>query len=159
MPTSIDYLPDQFQAFIDRAGETFRSEVERWRKIRDTAKGEAATFQTESATLRAGLNALKDQTELAQKKLAEVLANLRRATDLAGIEHDIAEAKKRLEALNAEVAKASATLEKLQRECKTAENRRNEVVAETQAAAQTCLAHRAERDRIRQQLNSIELVR
>ena len=78
---------------------------------------------------------------------------------MAGIEHDIAEAKKRLEALKAEEVKAGATLAKLQGECKSAENRRNEIVAETQASAQTVLAHRAERDRIRQQLNSIELVR
>jgi hypothetical protein len=78
---------------------------------------------------------------------------------LAGIEHDIAEAKKSLAALNADVAKATTLLERLQVECKTAENRRDAVMAETAASTQACVAARDEMSNIRRMLNSIELRR
>ena len=62
---TFDSLPDQFETFIDRAGETFRDEVARWRKARDTAKADLTTLQSEGATLRASLSQLQSQRDVA----------------------------------------------------------------------------------------------
>jgi chromosome segregation ATPase len=137
----LDDLPAKFSDFLDQAQEVLRFEVDRGRKTRDALKAENATLKTENVSLR-------DQQEAAQKQLSAALSHLQRASTLADIEHNTAEAKKTLDGLRGDIAEATTALAGMRAQCKDAENQRDAAITETAGVRQAAVVAVAERDRI-----------
>jgi chromosome segregation ATPase len=110
----IDDLPEQFAAFAERAEAVLKFEIEKTRKA-------VAALNAEKAAAEAALTGLKDQRATAQKQLDDTLANLNRGTTLAGLTTEISEAKKTLEKLKADTAKATAAFEAAEKQRADAE--------------------------------------
>jgi chromosome segregation ATPase len=148
----IDDLPEQLQAFTDRARDCLDWEIRRARKA-------AEALNTERAAAQAALTELKDQHETAKGQLAAVLKDLNRASGLAGIDRDIADGRKALEKLKGDQAKAETALEAMQTKLKDTERELNEA----DGAMQRLRAERTEAvtavDNIKQLLRGVDLRR
>jgi chromosome segregation ATPase len=129
--TRIDDLPDEFEAFLDRARTVFGREMEKARKSLAVLNAQAATAQTTLSDLQARRNS-------AQKQLDSLNAYLDRASTLAGLDQEIAGERKTLDALKAEIEKASAARA-------TAEKQRTEAEAQLSALVTEARSYRAER--------------
>jgi hypothetical protein len=92
---NIDELPDQLEAFFDRARTALDQQIVRARKVVDNLNAE------KTAATKA-LADLKEQRESAKKQLEAVLHDLHRGSSLVGLNHEIAAARKTLEALKVE---------------------------------------------------------
>jgi chromosome segregation ATPase len=148
--TRLDDFPDELQDFFDRAQVELRHEVDKATKSVASLKAEKATLQTEVADLR-------DQCKRAKGELTGVLADLKRASGLVGLDQEIVGARKTLDALRSEIAQAEARVAKLAMECGEAEQQRDAVRSETDGLVQTAAAHRAEIAKIKALAKSFEL--
>jgi predicted nucleic acid-binding Zn-ribbon protein len=104
----LDELPGQLEVFLERARAVLDREI-------GAAKTAAAAANAEKAAAQTALRELVEQRESAKKQLDRVLADLARGQSLAGLNHEIATAKKTLEALKAEIERttvAKAAVEK-----------------------------------------------
>jgi chromosome segregation ATPase len=145
----LDDLPEAFGDFLETADAVIRSEVGIAKKARDALSAEKAKMQT-------AVDELQDQHKAAKKQLDDVLANLQKGTTLAGLNHDIGEAKKTLEKLKAEVAKTETAFEAVEKELKAAERERDTVRSEMQRLAQQGSEATAELGCIRSLFQSFE---
>jgi chromosome segregation ATPase len=123
---TIDDLPDQLEAFLERARAVLNREIEKARKGVTALNGEKAKIKAE-------LGQLGDQRKQAQTQLDAVLADLNRASGLVGLNHEIAEARKTLDALNAQKAEATKIIEGLAKERTQADHELTAMWSEIQA--------------------------
>jgi uncharacterized protein involved in exopolysaccharide biosynthesis len=138
----IDDVLEQHEAFLDRAQDAVRLEVERAKKSVAASKAELAETST-------ALTEIKSQLGSAKKDLSEVLSSLGKGRTLAGLDFEIGERRKELEGLKAETEKVSAALATLRTQCKDAENQLIELNNAMQGVRQERADAVAERDRIR----------
>jgi len=101
---NFDELPDQLEAFFDRARAVLDREISK-------ARNAVAALNSEKATTQATLWQLRDQHRQAKTQLDAMLADLNRASGLVGLTSEIAEARKTLQKLKAETAEATTALE------------------------------------------------
>jgi chromosome segregation ATPase len=148
----IDDIREQFENFTERAEAVLRFEVEKARKAVAALNADKDTASTE-------LVALKDQLASEQKQLDAVLSNLHRASGLAGLDHDITEARKTLEALKADIAGAETARAKAVKECSEAERELSEARDEMARLAQQGSQATAELSRVRALFDSVDLRR
>ena len=130
---TLDELPEQCDAFVERARVVFHQEIGKARATVKALNAEKAAAQTAIAELR-------DQHKQAQGQLDAVNNELGQASTLAGITREIAAARKKLTALQAETAEAEKALEALHKQRSGAER---QVVA-AQNDMQSLRAERAE---------------
>jgi chromosome segregation ATPase len=148
----IDDILEQHEAFLDRAQDVLRLEVDRGKKS-------VAASKAELATTRTALDEVKSELGSAKKDLAEVLSNLGKGRTLAGIDYEIGERRKELAGLESDTTKAKTTLAGLTRECKDAENGLNELNAGMQGVRQERADAIAAIDNARKIANSFEPLR
>jgi len=103
---SIDDLPDQLEAVLDRARATLEQQISKTRKVVDA-------LNAEKAIAAKALGELKEQCTKAKAELETTLADLDRASSLRGLNNEIKKSRKELEQLNAETAKETKALEAL----------------------------------------------
>jgi chromosome segregation ATPase len=113
---SIDELPDQFEAFLERARVVLHREIEE-------ARAAVKVLNAEKATTQATIAELRDQHKQAQSQLDAVMKDLHRGSTLVGISREITEARKRLEALKVEMAEAEKALAARLKQCAEADAR------------------------------------
>jgi predicted nucleic acid-binding Zn-ribbon protein len=146
----LDEIPEAFESFVDRIRGILGREI-------TAAKTVVAALNTEKSLAQAALAEIRGQHELAQKQLAAVLHDLHRGSSLVGLNHEIAEARKKLEALKVETGKASTALEKLAKE----QTEREAKVKALDGEAQRLIAIRVEGEaamaHIRAQLQQVQL--
>jgi chromosome segregation ATPase len=106
---SLDGLPQQFDAFVERARTALSQQITSAQKIVAAAKAETATAQT-------SLSELQDQHMKAKAQLDTVLKHLDRGSTLVGLNTEIKEARKALDAVKAETAEATTALEALKKQ-------------------------------------------
>jgi chromosome segregation ATPase len=111
---------------LERARAVLNREIER-------ARATLNAVNAETAAERAALADLGDQHKQAQKQLKAVRSDLDRASSLVGLNHDIAEARKRLEKLNVEEEKAAKSIEGLNKQRTDVERQLNAEMSELQA--------------------------
>jgi chromosome segregation ATPase len=146
----IDDLADEHERFLDRARGVLGWEIEK-------AKKTAVALNAEKATAQAALTELQNQQKVAEGQLKEVLSNLDRASTLAKLDHDITEAKKQLEKLNADTAKATTALEAVLKQHKDAERSLNEANDGMQRLRQERADATTEIGNIRKLLHSVSI--
>jgi chromosome segregation ATPase len=146
----LDDLPDQFQVFTDQARDCLDGEIRRARKA-------AEALNADRAAAEAALIGLKDQRATVQKQLDDTLANLHKGTTLAGLNAEISEAKKALEKLKADTAKATTAFEAVDIQSQAAEHQLNAVNNETQRIRQERAEATTAVDNIKQLLRSVSL--
>jgi chromosome segregation ATPase len=111
---SIDELPGEFEQFIDRARTALDRKITAAKKLVAGANAEKDAAQT-------ALSELQEQRKSVQHQLDALNDELARRTTLAGINREIAAARKALEALKGETAEAETALEALAKQRKEAE--------------------------------------
>jgi chromosome segregation ATPase len=144
----LDDLADEHERFLDRARGVLGWEIEK-------AKKTAVALNAEKTAAQAALTELQKQHKVAEGQLKEVLYNLDRASTLAKLDHDIAEAKKTFEKLKGDIAKATATLEGVEQQRKDAEKQFNEANDGMVRIRQERVQAAAEIDHIRTLLKSV----
>jgi chromosome segregation ATPase len=143
----LDDLPDQFQAFIERAEAVLQMEVAK-------AKKTVAALTTEKAAVEKGLAELQDQQASTKKQLDATLANLDRATTLAKLDHEITEGRKTLDKLKVDTAKATTALEAVEKQRKEAEQQLSEANDALRGLRQERTDATAEIDKVRKLVKS-----
>jgi len=113
---TLDELPQQFEAFVDRARAALSQEITGAQKI-------VAAANAEKSAAHNPLSNLQAQTKSAQRQLDEINNELGRASTLAGITREIATASKKLKALLAETAEAETALAALNKQRAEADTR------------------------------------
>jgi chromosome segregation ATPase len=113
---SLDGLPQQFEAFVDRARAALGQEI-------TAAKNIVAAAKAEKGSAQAALSDLQGQLKQAQSQLDAVMKDLHRGSTLAGINREITEARKTLEKLKGETAEAEKALEARLKQCTEADSR------------------------------------
>jgi chromosome segregation ATPase len=147
---NIDDIPEHFQDLVERARIVLHREI-------SGARATLAGLKGETAAERKALADLSGQRKQTQANLDTNLANLNRASGLAGLDSEIAEARKTLKALEVEKGEASKSLEAVKKQLRDAESRLNAMQIETQQLfAQRCDSQ-AIMDNIRAQLRSVQL--
>jgi chromosome segregation ATPase len=106
---TLDGLPQQFAEFVERASAALSREV-------TAAKNIAAAAKDETATAQAALAGLETQCKSVQSQLDALNDELQRRTTLAGLNREIATARKALAMLQADTAEATKALDKLAKE-------------------------------------------
>jgi chromosome segregation ATPase len=106
---NLEELPEQFEAFVDRASAALSREVA-------SAKKALAALNAEKSAVQSALSNLQSQIQGAQDQLTAVTRELQRSTVLHSLGGDIAGARKTLEGLKAETAKEAKALAKLTKE-------------------------------------------
>jgi chromosome segregation ATPase len=107
---NLDGLPAQFEQFVERARAALDREI-------TAAKSAAAAAETDKAAAETALAELVEQREATKKQLDRVLADLQRGQTLAGLNHEIAAAKKALATLQADTEKATAAKAAMEKQC------------------------------------------
>jgi predicted nucleic acid-binding Zn-ribbon protein len=130
---TLDELPEQCDAWVERVRGVFHQEIGRARATVKALNSEKAAAQTAIAELR-------DQHKQAQSQLDAVNNELGQALTLAGLNREKAAAHKALEALKVEMAEAQKALEALNKQRSDA---KRQVVA-AQDDMQSLRAERAE---------------
>jgi chromosome segregation ATPase len=115
---SLDELPQQFEQFVERARAALGQEI-------TAAKNIVAAANAEKSSAQSTLADLQTQIKSAQDQLKATLANLDRASTLAGLNREIAAARKTLAAVQADTEAATKALEKL---AKQRDDGQNQVV-------------------------------
>jgi chromosome segregation ATPase len=100
---TLDELPNQFDAFVERASAALSREI-------TAAKNVVAAANAEKSAAQNALSNLQAQIKSAQDQLAAVTNDLQRLSDLVGVGHDIEKARKELARVKAENAKAAKVL-------------------------------------------------
>jgi chromosome segregation ATPase len=113
---SLDGLPGQFEEFVERARAALSREI-------TAAKNIAAAATAEKNSAQAALADLQSQTKSTQGQLDALTDDLQRRTTLAGLNREIAAARKNLKALEAETAEAEKALAALQKQRADGERR------------------------------------
>jgi chromosome segregation ATPase len=148
----IDDLPDQFEAFLDRARAVLSRENARAREAVKAANAETAKAKIE-------LTQLQGQLAQAQSQLNTTLNDLRRAQGLAALDREIAEARKTNEGLKAKTKALELSNAAKGKQITEAEHR----LTALQSEAQRCMAVRSETEayvsNIKMQLNSVQIGR
>jgi chromosome segregation ATPase len=111
---TLDGLPQQFEAFVERARTALSQEI-------TAAKNIIAAATAEKGSAQAALSDLHNQCESAQKQLDAVNKELHQKLTLAAVNRDVAAARKALEKLQAETAEAETALAALQKQHSDAE--------------------------------------
>jgi chromosome segregation ATPase len=119
---TLDELPEQCDAFVERARVVFYREIE---KARATVKA----LNAEKAAAQAAIAELQEQRVSAQKQLDAVMKDLHRGSTRVGLDHEIVAARTELARLKAEAEQATKALEALQKQRADAE--RQVVAAQT----------------------------
>ena len=119
---TLDELPEQCDAFVERIRVVFHQEIG---KARATVKA----LNSEKATTQAALAKLQEQRASAQKQLDAVMKDLHRGSTRVGLDHEIVAARTELAGLKAEAEQATKALEALQKQRADAE--RQVVAAQT----------------------------
>jgi chromosome segregation ATPase len=122
----LDELPDQLEAFLERARAVLDRDIAE-------VKTAAAAARAEQEAAAAALSQLQAQREQVQHQLDAVLANLHRAADLAGLDDAIAKDRSELENLKSKIVDATKVVEGLRKQRADAEHQLNAVVSELQA--------------------------
>ena len=94
---SLDELPGQFEAFVERARTALDREIAAGKNLVAASNAEKSAAQNALVNLQA-------QCKAAQDQLAAVTADLKRLSDLVGAHHEIAAAKKAVQKLTTEKA-------------------------------------------------------
>jgi chromosome segregation ATPase len=94
--TSSD-LPDEFEAFLDRARTVFGREMEKARKS-------LAALKADEATTRTTLSTVQTQLKQAQADLKATLGHQGKASDLVSLRYETAALRQDVEKLTAEKA-------------------------------------------------------
>jgi chromosome segregation ATPase len=103
---TLDTIPDQIKQLIEHARAALDQEITGARKIVAAAKAETAAAQT-------ALSDLQSQTKSAQDQLAAVNDELARRVTLAGLNREIAAARKTLAAVQADTVQVTENLQAL----------------------------------------------
>jgi chromosome segregation ATPase len=148
----IEDLPEGLEAFVDRARSVLNQEIDKAHKALDA-------LNVEKATTQAALSELQDQREAAQKQLKTVLSNLDRGSTLAGLNSEIAEARKTLEALKVETEQTSTALTTLIKQRSDAQQQLDAVTNETQRLRAEQAEATSEIGHLRTLLKSVDLRR
>jgi chromosome segregation ATPase len=127
----IDDLPDEFEAFVDRARTVFGREMEKARKALDELNAQAATAQTT-------LSEVQTQIEFARNQLNNLHAYSTRASTLARLDQKIAVDREATEKLTAEKTALETSIAAL-------EKQRTKLEAEVAGLADDARMYRAER--------------
>jgi chromosome segregation ATPase len=113
---NIDDAPDELEAFFDRVRAAHERETGKVQKA-------VAALNAEKVALTKSLTDLQAQCKSARDQLAATMSDLGRAAGLVGINTEIAEKRKTLDAVNAEIEQrtevlAAATKERTEEEAK-----------------------------------------
>jgi chromosome segregation ATPase len=120
---SLDGLPAQLEAFLERARVVLHREIEE-------ARAAVKALTSEKTKTQAVLAELREQHKQAQSQLDAVVSELQRRSTLAGINREIAGARKTLERLMGETAEAEKALEVLNKQRADGERRLVELTNE-----------------------------
>jgi chromosome segregation ATPase len=112
----LDELPHQLEAFLDRARTALDQQIA-------AAKNLVTAAIAERDAAQAAVRELQEQRESAKKQLDRVLADLERGSSLAGLNHEIAAAKKTLATLRVEIERATAAKAAVEKQCTDAAGR------------------------------------
>jgi chromosome segregation ATPase len=113
---TLDGLPGQFEVFVERARAALEGEIA-------GAKNIAAAAIAEKNAAQTALSELRDQHKQTQSQLDAVNNELGKASTLAGLNREIAAARKALEKLKAETAEAETALAALNKQRAEADTR------------------------------------
>jgi chromosome segregation ATPase len=119
---TIDELPEQCDAFVERVRVVCHQEVEK-------ARAAVKALNAEKATTQAALAELQEQRVSAQKQLDAVMKDLGRGSTLVGLNSEAAAARTEVTRLKAEAEQATKALEVLNKQRADAE--RQVVAAQT----------------------------
>jgi chromosome segregation ATPase len=111
---TLDALPQQFEAFVERARAALSQET-------TAAKNIVASANAETGLAQAALSDVQSKIKSARDQLDEIYSELGKASTLAGVTREITAANKKLEKLKAETAEATTALEALQKQRTEAE--------------------------------------
>jgi len=144
-----DGLPQQFEAFVERARAALDEQIISAKKIAAAATAERGQAQAALAEFEAKIKSARDQ-------LDEIYNELGKASTLAGITREIAAARKTLEKLKAETTAAEEALAALSTQRTEAETK----LVGLNNEAQRMLGIRAEAEtmmsKIRSQLGLVQ---
>jgi chromosome segregation ATPase len=147
---NIDDIPEHFRDLVEHARILLHQEI-------SGARATLAGLKVETAAERKALAELGEQRKQTQANLDTNLANLNRASGLAGLDYEIDQARKTLKALEVEKGEVSKSLEAKKKELRDAESRLNAMQTETQQLiAQRCDSQ-AIMENIRAQLRAVQL--
>jgi septal ring factor EnvC (AmiA/AmiB activator) len=113
---SIDELPVEFEAFVERARVALERETTTAKNIMAAANAEKSSVQNALSNLEARCKSTQDQLDALNDELAQ-------RTTLAGLNRGIAAASKKLKALEAETAEAETALAALNKQRAEADSR------------------------------------
>jgi chromosome segregation ATPase len=130
---TLDELPEQCDAFVERVRGVFHQEIGR-------ARATVKALNSEKAAAQTALAELQDQRVSVQKQLDVVMKDLGRGSSLVGLNSEIAAARTELARLKAETEGATKALEALNKQRSGVER---QVVA-AQDDMQSLRAERAE---------------
>ena len=106
---TLDELPNQFDAFVERASAALSREI-------TAAKNVVAAANAEKSAAQNALSNLQAQIKSAQDQLAAVTNDLQRLSGLVGVGHDIDKARTELKRIKSETEQATKALEALKKQ-------------------------------------------
>jgi chromosome segregation ATPase len=147
---SLDGLPQELSAFIERACAVLAREI-------TAAKNIAAAANAEKSAAQAAVAKLQGQLKQAQSQLDAVTKDLQRLSDLVGVGHDIKKGRAELKRVQSETERANQALEARLKQCTEADSR----LVALNLEANRMLGIRAEAEAvyadIRAKVNSVQL--
>jgi chromosome segregation ATPase len=148
----IDDLPNLLETFLDRARGVLAQDIEKTNRTLMKLNAQKITAQT-------ALAELENSRGLAQTQLAAVRFDLQRGSELVSLNHEIAEARKTLGELKADIAREHAARDGAVKQRGEAEKELNSVLGEIERLRQERIEAHADMKHITQLLGSVELRR
>ena len=147
---NIDELPEQLEAFTERARAKLDQDIAVARKTMKVLEAEKTAAQTELAKIQ-------DEAKQARGQLDAVLDHLGKASNLASIQAETAAARKELQTVKTEITEASTKLAGLRAHCAEAEAKRVAVWNEVSHLRQEHAQHKAAINEVRTLFNQVQL--
>jgi chromosome segregation ATPase len=119
----IDELPDQIEALADRVRSVFNREIA-------GAQKSLAALNAEKSSAQKAVSTVQAQLKQAQADLNATLGHQGKASDLVSLNSKLAEGKKTLDALGADIARATTAREAAEKQLADVERQLTEATTE-----------------------------
>jgi chromosome segregation ATPase len=147
---NVEQLTGEFESTLERARDALTQEI-------STARATLQKLQRETADASKALGDIHNEHKQAKAELDATLKHLGRASSLVGLDHEIKEARKTLEGLKAEIAKAETAVAATMKQQAEAEAKRVEAWNGVRALREERSGHEARIADLRMKLAQVQL--